>query len=233
MHEVQPVPHIDGNDQTRKERWLLMAVPMRFPVSIQTNSYVTLNHQIYYPSVYGLPGAWRVMEQVNRSIVAQVHSLFRAQQESQASFGGTTSMTGLYEIKNNQRGVLSLTQSNYAFTPPAAHGMTLLQSLTFDMHTGKAYSLAELFKPGSGYPERINEQIRVQIKEREIPLIAEFNGISAEQPYYIADKALVIYFQLYELTPYVYGFPMFPISVYTLQELLIEDGPFGRMLSGV
>ena len=61
-------------------------------------------------------------------------------------------------------------------------------------------------------------------------MINEFTTIRPEQDYYIADKALVIYFQLYELTPYAYGFPYFPISVYEIQDIIDENGPLGRML---
>jgi hypothetical protein len=56
-----------------------------------------------------------------------------------------------------------------------------------------------------------------------------FKGISPEQDYYIADKALVLFFQLYELTAYAYGFPYFPISIYDLQTIIDEQGPLGKM----
>lgn len=71
--------------------------------------------------------------------------------------------------------------------------------------------------------------IREQIKERDIPLINEFTAIRPNQDFYVADKTIVIYFQLYELTPYVYGFPMFPVSLYELQEIIDEKGPLGRL----
>ncbi|WP_337445661.1 RsiV family protein [Ornithinibacillus scapharcae] len=67
------------------------------------------------------------------------------------------------------------------------------------------------------------------MKQRDIQLIEDFTEISPNQDFYIADKSLVIYFQLYEITPYVYGFPMFPISVYQIQDIIREDGPLGRM----
>ncbi|WP_342669952.1 hypothetical protein [Pseudobacillus wudalianchiensis] len=38
-----------------------------------------------------------------------------------------------------------------------------------------------------------------------------------------------MYFQLYEITPYVFGFPMFLISVYNLQDIIDENGLLGRM----
>jgi len=210
-----------------------MPAPMRFPVPIQTGSYVVPHIEVYYPSVFGLPNAG-AQSRMNAEIRAQAGRMIEEQATAQASpEGGATTMTGLYELKTNERGVLSLTQSNYAYTSPAAHGMTLLRSLTFDVASGKSYALGELFRPGSAYKAAIDADIRKQIEDRDVPLIADFQGIAADQPYYIADKALVVYFQLYELTPYVYGFPMFPISVYTLQEFVVEAGPLGRMLAGV
>ena len=63
-------------------------------------------------------------------------------------------------------------------------------------------------------------------------MITEFTTIKPDQDYYIADKALVIYFQLYDLVPYAWGFPMFPISVYDIQDIIDENGPLGKMLAG-
>ncbi|MCI3921458.1 DUF3298 and DUF4163 domain-containing protein [Paenibacillus sp. TRM 82003] len=208
-----------------------MAAPMRFPVPLQTGSYVVSNIEVYYPFVYGMREL-EAQERMNAAIQAQAGSMITDQQANQEGSGPTT-ITGLFEIKTNERGVLSLTQSNYAYTPPAAHGMTLLRSLTFEAATGKAYRLSELFQPGSAYIDRISAQVRAQIAERDVPLLGEFTEIAPDQSYYLADKALVVYYQLYELTPYVYGFPMFPISVYSLQDLLVENGPLGKMLPGV
>ena len=40
---------------------------------------------------------------------------------------------------------------------------------------------------------------------------------------------LVIYFQLYEITPYVEGLPMFPISVFELADIIRENSPLSRL----
>jgi len=137
---------------------------------------------------------------------------------------------GWYEIKTNEKGVLSLSIGNYTIAYPAAHGLTIIKSLTFDISTGKEYRLEELFKPGSDYVGTLSKIIERQIKEREIPILGEFKGIRPNQDYYIADKALVIYFQLYEITPYAFGFPMFPISVYEIQDIIREGSPLAAML---
>jgi hypothetical protein len=140
-------------------------------------------------------------------------------------------MIGYYEIKNNQRDVLSLSQLNYTYHYHAAHGMPYIKSLTFDLQSGKVSELKDLFKPGSDYVKRLSDIISTQIKDRNIQLLGDFKGIRENQDFYIADKSLVVYFQLYEITPYVFGFPMFPISVYELEDIIDENGLLGKMAS--
>ena len=75
----------------------------------------------------------------------------------------------------------------------------------------------------------LSKQISEQLKERDLPLLNGFTVISPNQDYYLADKSIVIYFQLYEITPYYVGFPMFPISVYTLLIIAAEGGPLDTL----
>ena len=138
-------------------------------------------------------------------------------------------MDGTFEIKTNQRGVLSLSLLNYVFTG-GAHGNTLQKSLTFDADTGRSYKLGELFKQDSNYEARLNAIIQAQIKARQLPLLVDYPGITADQDFYIADKSLVIYFPLYAIVPYAWGFPYFPISVYEIQDIIDEAGPLGVMM---
>lgn len=93
----------------------------------------------------------------------------------------------------------------------------------------KLCTLKDLFKPGSNYVRRLSALVDIQIQERDLPTLGDFRGISPDQDFYIADKTLVIYFQLYEITPYVVGLPMFPISVFDLADIIDESGPLGRL----
>ncbi|WP_010529765.1 DUF3298 and DUF4163 domain-containing protein [Lentibacillus jeotgali] len=181
---------------------------------------------VIYPVVFGM--RLQEMEQfINQSIAHETQQLINMQIDEMPS--SLIEMDGSFEIKNNQRNVLSLSLSNYAYHYQAAHGMTYIRSLTFDLQNQKRCSLSDLFKPGSNYIERLNELVNEQIEQRDIQTFDEHVGIQAEQDFYIADKALVIYFQLYDITPYVFGFPMFPISVYDIADIINEDGPLGRM----
>lgn len=168
----------------------------------------------------------RALEAMNHAI----HTAFNAQLKAQGyPSPDIREMNGYFEIKNNQRGVLSLSLLNYAFTG-GAHGNTLQHSLTFAADTGRSYALRELFKPGSRYEQQLNAIIQTQIKARQLPVLGDYPGLSPDQDYYIADKALVIYFPLYALVPYAWGFPYFPISVYEIQDIIDENGPLGAMM---
>jgi Protein of unknown function (DUF3298)/Deacetylase PdaC len=204
----------------------MMAVAINFPVGIKTMTITTgPTKVVYYPRVSGMQNK-QLQGLINNTILSQNQQLINEQTGNMDTT--VVDLYGYYEIKNNQRDVLSLSLNNYVYHYHAAHGMTVIKSLTFDLQKGKQVALKDLFKPGSDYVKRISDLVNVQIREREIPLIIDFKAIKQDH-FYIADKALVIYFQLYELAPYAYGFPMFPISVYDLQDIIDENGPLGRM----
>lgn len=204
-------------------------MPFTPPLNIQTFSIGKGNEiQVFYPQVEKIQNL-HLERFINQLIVQQTQHLINLQVGELPST--VVEMLGTYEIKNNQREVLSLSLSNYAYHYHAAHGMTYIKSLTFDLKKGSLCQLKDLFKPGSDYVQKISSLIQAQIVEREITLLEPFEQIKPNQDFYIADKALVVYFQLYDITPYVYGFPMFPISVYDLQDIINEDGPLGRMVA--
>ncbi|MFC4600702.1 DUF3298 and DUF4163 domain-containing protein [Cohnella hongkongensis] len=192
---------------------------------IRTRTFTANNVKVHVPYVNGGTTA-AAQEKMNGEIAAATQRLMKDQ-----GFPGEDirQMDGTYEIKTNERGVLSLSLLNYTFTG-GAHGNTLQRSLTFDADTGRSYKLGELFKPNVDYKARINRIIEAQIQSRRLPLLDSYPGIGDDQEYYIADKALVVYFPLYELVPYAWGFPYFPISVYEIQDIIDEDGPLGAMM---
>jgi len=203
---------------------------VQLPVQITTRRITGRNHMITidYPVVKNMESP-AAQHRINRSIITLVDSIMREQGYYKEQ---KLEMLGWYEIKNNQRGVLSLTADNYAFSYPSAHGMTIVKGLSFDTSNGNSYELADLFRPGADYVKVLTDIVAQQIKERQIELLDEFNSIRPDQDFYIADKSLVLFFQLYEITPYYMGLQYFPISVYQLQDIIREDGPLGVMAAG-
>lgn len=191
-----------------------------YPIMVNTLKMKDTNFEVDYPQVTCLMNP-NAQEIINRTIINNVYELI----QKQSPF---VEMDGTYELKNNDKGILSLTLINYAFAG-GAHGNTLVKGLTFNVETGHLYTLSELFKPNSDYVEEISEIIKAQIKERDLPTLGDFTEISPDQDFYIADKCLVIFFQLYEITPYSVGIPYFPISIYELEDIISERGPLQRM----
>jgi Protein of unknown function (DUF3298)/Deacetylase PdaC len=197
------------------------------PVIIQTLVMTLPKVIIYYPRLKSMSNQ-HIQETINQVIWQKINRLIYNQDYYKNP--DNTEMNGSFEIKTNERGILSLSLSNYAYTYHMAHGLTLMESITVNIKTGKFYQLKDLFKKNSNYVQKLSDLIRVQIDQRKIPLLEPFKMIKPNQDYYIADKSLVIYFQLYEITPYYVGFPMFPISVYDIEEIIDENGPLGKML---
>lgn len=194
------------------------------PAGVMTHKIAGKKLTILYPSITG-PHVLS-LQKINTDILNNV--------QNQIRFGGydggvQTDMQGTYELKTNERDFLSLTLLNYVYSG-GAHGMSFLKGLTYDTQTGRKYKLQDLFKIDSNYKERLSSIISEQLKEREITLLdPPFKSIRPDQDFYLADKSLVIYFQLYEIAAYAYGFLYFPISIYDLQDIIDPDGPLPRL----
>ncbi|MFA5524023.1 MAG: DUF3298 domain-containing protein [Tissierellales bacterium] len=194
------------------------------PVIIQTYRYYIPTTDILYPMATGLrnPAAQR---KINEEIFEQMLEISSELRQPDL----VTNITGSYEIKANQREFLSFTQGQSGDFG-GAHPMTIIKALNMDVSTGRAYELNDLFKPDSEYVKRISDIVSLEIKERDIPVLDEFKEIRPDQDFYIVDNNLIIFFQLYEIAPYVAGFPYFSIPIYRLQDIIVEDGILSRMM---
>lgn len=193
------------------------------PVDLVTRVYRAPNVTMLYPQVFGhesVNANTRMNLLIRNRTMELVKSLIQPDIK--------TTIDGSYEIKNNQRGILSLVLIGLAEFG-GAHPMTKAASLTMDTATGQNYALHQLFVPGNGYREIIDAEIARQIELRQIPLLEGFTGISPDQDYYLSDSVLVVYYQLYELSPYAAGLPYFPIPLYMLTDVIPQDGLLSRM----
>ncbi|MER2089290.1 MAG: DUF3298 and DUF4163 domain-containing protein, partial [Sporosarcina sp.] len=182
--------------------------------------------EVYYPVVTHLKNT-NVQSKINHAIVSSLNKILIEQNFYAKEL---VELLASYELKNNQRNILSLNLIVYSFTG-GAHGMTIIKSLTFDTTTGKEYTLKELFKTDSHYEKKLSDIIQQRIKDWKIDLLEPFNEIRSDQDFYIADTSLVIYFQLYEITPYYWGFPYFPIPILDLADIIEPDSPLDRMMA--
>ncbi len=180
---------------------------------------------IYYPFVMGLENRQAEIN-INATIVSTINATLVDLGYHDSNL---QELIGQFEIKTNSRGILSLTITVYSFTG-GAHGMTVVKSLLFSSRTGYLYGLHDLFSRPSDYITKLSNIIDTKIKEWDIPLFDEFTKIRDDQDFYLADHALVLYFQLYEITPYAVGFPYFTIPLLDIQEMIKPNGPLEQFL---
>ncbi|MCM3637077.1 DUF3298 and DUF4163 domain-containing protein [Sporosarcina luteola] len=202
---------------------------MDFPVSILTKKlpHSSPKINVYYPVVTQMKDSL-IQRKMNSAIIRTLNEVLVDQQFYNPAL---VELLANFEIKNNQRGILSLNLIVYSFTG-GAHGLTIIKSLTFNTKTGKQYELKDLFKPGSDYVKKLSDIIRVDITKWDIQLLdPPFTIIRPDQDFYIADTSLIIYFQLYEITPYAWGFPYFPIPILDIADIILPQGPLDQMMA--
>ncbi|EHI97314.1 hypothetical protein CDLVIII_0585 [Clostridium sp. DL-VIII] len=120
-----------------------------------------------------------------------------------------------YTITKDNNSIISLYDDYYEYLG-GAHGMTTRSSYTIDRKQEKLLSLKELFTEGYNYKDTINKEIKTEINKHPDNYFDSgdsFKGISDNQSFYIEGDNLIIYYQLYDLAPYVFGFPEFKIPL--------------------
>jgi hypothetical protein len=168
-----------GGDDYREEGDALMNSD-QLPYGVTTYRLTAPKLEVWVPSLTGTGPALSTQQAWNEAIRAQAEKLVRSQGYPQNQ---NTEVTGYYELKSNERSVLSLSQFNYAYSTGAAHGLTVQQSLTFDGKTGRHATLADLFRPGANYTQRLSAIVRQQIKWRNMTLLGEYPGVRADQDF--------------------------------------------------
>jgi hypothetical protein len=56
-------------------------------------------------------------------------------------------------------------------------------------------------------------------------LISEYKGIPENQPFYLTPTNIVLFYPLYQYTPYYYGIPKFEIPYNQINSLINPNGP--------
>lgn len=179
---------------------------------------------ITYPQVYGLK---------NKEVENLINDLIKEQVDKQIPREGCdvyADIFGKYEVNLNKKGILSINLQFYTIRKQAANGLNVQKSINVDLSTGKNYQLYELFRRNSNYRMTINKMIQEQIKEKDLHLIKEFNGITDFEDYYLTDNALVIYFQELEYTIHAEGIPEFIIPYAQIRNLIDKDGLLGYLI---
>lgn len=119
-----------------------------------------------------------------------------------------------FKVSFNKDNILSLTLCFYEYTG-GAHGLGYNESLNIDLNTGEKIYLKDLFDSKEDYKNIINDFIIDEMSKNPDKYyenaVADFYGIIQDQPYYIEDNNIVVYFNPYEIAPYSEGIKEFKI----------------------
>lgn len=172
-------------------------------------------NDIVWPVIYELPDR-DVQKNLNQVLQQEFIRL-----STEANQVQKVTVRSDYMVYFNTHNILSLTITESLYPDRAAHPMTYLKAFTMDVRTGRVYQFQDLFKPGSPYLARINELVQKQLASKEIIFIAPYTGLKdSGQEFYLTSKELVVFYQLYEYTPYVYGFLKFSIPYEQIADLV-------------
>lgn len=245
---VQGLPILKGTGMLTVDRSLIKAdvdnqvsyLTRSGQIVWEENDIVTLNnrfqlHQkkyrpnkdylVYYPQVEGMK-VKSIQENVNNQLKT-LSKVVTIDPIKQLDY----SYTGNYSISMFKKNLLVIELNGYQYYFGAAHGMPTKTYPHINLINGKFYKLDELFIPGSDYQKVINDLITKQIKQNpqySYVFPDSFQGISNNQPFYVSEYALHIYFTPYEIAPYAAGFPTFTIPYPQINEIINKKGEFWR-----
>ena len=177
------------------------------------------DYLVYYPQITG-----------KSTINHRLKGLARVK-EIPANTQLESNYIGDYEITFYKKNLLVIEITGYDYPFGAAHGMPIKEYAHIDLKSDRMYELKDLFVTGSDYVKVISDNIGNQIKNNKkysYLFPDAFKGIDANQPFYISQDGINIYFSPYEIAPYAAGFPTFMIPFDELKSIINQGGEFWK-----
>jgi hypothetical protein len=214
---------------TKKGEWVWQqnqVIPLNNQLTVKENKYrPNKDYLVYYPQVKGMQDE-KIQSKVNQSLKDFFSVKFVPTQKQLDS-----NYTGDFEVAFYEKNLLVLEKAGYDYPFGAAHGMPIKKYVHIDLKSGVFYQLMDLFKPGSPYIKTISDIILEQIKSGEnysYVFLDRYKGIRTDQPFFVTDGNLNVYFNPYEIAPYVAEFPTFAIPFDEIITFINQSGDFWR-----
>lgn len=135
-----------------------------------------------------------------------------------------------YRVEYNRNGIFSIRMFLYDMYGEQESCIDCLP-LTFNGLTGEICRISDFFdSEDQNWRGRIPDIITAQAADYEMVLLSDVLPISDDRPFYITDEAVVIMYDLYEISTYSAGEPEFEIPVNDIAECLDESSMLNAML---
>lgn len=183
------------------------------------------DYLVYYPQLEGMRN-----KQTQNSVNAKLRELslikpVKPDVQLESSYNGD------FSVEFFRKNLLVLELDAYDFTFGAAHGMPSRVYPHVDLISGELYGLKDLFKTGSDYVKVLSDIIGEQIKtnpEYDYVFPDTYKGMRADQPFYVDENTLYIYFVPYEIAPFAAGFPTFKIPYKDIMSIVDTNKEFWK-----
>lgn len=200
-------------------------ITLRPPYSVLEKKYKpNRDYLVYYPVIEGIANS-----EVSREVNDKLRSLSLAEGAGTGEGTQDYSYTGDFAVSFFRKNLLVLELSGYKYPFGAAHGMPTRIYVHINLRNGKFYALRDLFKPGSKYVAKLSAIVGKQIAndpQYSYVFPDTYKGITADQPFFVDEEALYLYFAPYEIAPYAAGFPTFRIPYAEIMGLISTEGEF-------
>lgn len=198
-------------------------IPLNDDYSVNENKFKpNKDYLVYYPQLTGVESE----EEINQKL-KELSGVKPIPKHVQLE----SSYAGDFEVSFYKNNLVVLEINGYDYPFGAAHGMPVKKYVHIDLKTGRFYQLKDLFKPEADYVKVISEMIDAQIKNDDqysYVFPDTYKGIKANQPFFISEAALNLYFEPYEIAPYAAGFPTFTIPFHDISSMIDHAGDFWR-----
>ncbi|AZN41085.1 WG repeat-containing protein [Paenibacillus albus] len=203
-----------------------VVIPLAPPYAVKEVKFnPNPDYLVYYPQVDGMADQ-AAMRNVNTKLkeMSQVKPI-PANERLDYSY------TGDFDVSFFKHQLLQLELTGYNFPFGAAHGMPSQIYAILNLVSGHMFALKDLFKPGSDYVKVLSDIVGKQIKEDpqySYVFPDTYKGISPDQPFFVTENALHLYFNPYDIGPYAAGFPTFTIPFAEIRSIINTNGEFWR-----
>lgn len=220
----QRITYYDGSGNIVWRQNKIIPISQRYKV-IEKKYKPNKDYLVYYPQIEGMfdLGAEQKVNEELKSL-SQVKPV-------QSGIQLESSYTGDFSIKFYKDQLLVTEIEGYDYPFGAAHGMPYRVYAHINLINGAIYKLADLFKKDSDYVKVLSDIIAKQIKEDDqysYVFPDSYKGISVDQPFFVDNKTLYIYFEPYEIGPYAAGFPTFKIPFDEIMDIINTEGEFWK-----
>jgi hypothetical protein len=183
------------------------------------------DYLVYYPQVEGMEN--KAAENIVNQELKQLSLIKPIESDTQLEY----SYSGDFLVEFFKGSLLVLNLNGYEYYFGAAHGMPSDVYPHINLATGEIYELKDLFKENSNYVAVLSDIVGEQIKnmgENSYVFPDTYKGIREDQPFYVDEDTLSIYFQPYEIAAFAAGFPTFKIPFSEIMDIVNTEGEFWK-----